>query len=191
LAGVVSAIVPVGVGLRLLNARSAAEDDRVSTLLGDRQRFAAEVGESRGDSDRLRRVDLWAAGRWLTCDDNIAFVPQFRMSVQDTLDWIQSGCDLSPPYAGVSLIETHRRLLEVDDGSRERFWFPLWGPTTDNVTGHVFRAGELVSITLEFWRETHQPPDDRGKVFVAEIPEAELADVLRQMIVALGCDDRT
>jgi hypothetical protein len=160
-------------------------------LLGDKQRFAAEVGEFRGDSDRLRRVDLWAAGRWLARDDNAAFVPQFCMSVQDTLNWLRSGCDLSPPDAGVSLIETHRRLLAVDDGSREQFWFPLWGPTTDNVTGHVFRAGELLSITLGFWRETHQPPVDRGKVFVAEIPEAELADVLEQMIVALGCGDRS
>jgi len=95
------------------------------------------------------------------------------------------------PYAGVSLIETHRRLLEVDDGSREQFWLPMWGPITDNVSGHLFRNGELLSITSEFWRETHQPPDDRGKVFVAEIPEAELADVLGQLIVALGCGDRT
>jgi hypothetical protein len=48
----------------------------------------------------------------------------------------------------------------------------------------------LLSITLEFWRETHQPPDQRGEVFVAEVPEAELINVLEQLIATLGCGDR-
>jgi hypothetical protein len=145
----------------------------VTALLGDKQRFAVEVGElveagkPRAGGDQLRRVDLWAAGRWLTCDDSRAFVPELCIDVRDTLDLLRSGRDLSPPYAGVSLIETHRRLLEVDDGSREQFWFPMWGPITDNVSGHLFRNGELLSITLEYWRETHQPLAERGRVFVA------------------------
>jgi hypothetical protein len=163
----------------------------VAILLGDKQRFAAEVGESRGGTDQLRHVDLWAAGRWLTCDDNTAYVPQFCVSVRDTLNWLRSGCDLSPPYAGLSLAETHRQLLEVGDGSREQFWFPLWGPTTDNVSGHVFREGEWISIAMEFWRETHLPADERGKVFVAGMPEVEFVNVLEQMIAALGCDNHT
>lgn len=169
----------------------------MTALLGDKQRFAVEVGEiaeagkSWGGGDQLRRVDLWAAGRWLTCDDNTAFVPELCMDVRDTLNWLRSGSDLSPPHAGVSLVETHRRLLDVDDGTREQFWFPLWGPITDNVSGHVFRDGELLSITLEFWRETHQPLAERGEVFVTHIPEAELVGILEQMAVALGCGDQT
>lgn len=37
----------------------------MSRIFGDKQRFAAEVGD--GDDSRVRRVDLWAAGHWLTC----------------------------------------------------------------------------------------------------------------------------
>ena len=162
----------------------------MSILFGDKLRFAAEVGEFWNDSDQFRRVDLWASGRWLTCDDNVVFVPQFCMSVRDTLNWLRSDCDLSRPYGGMSLTETHRRLLEIDDGSREQFWFPLWGPTTDNVSGHVFRDGDSLSITLEFWRETHKPPEERGEVFVSEMPESEFVGVLEQIITALGCGDR-
>jgi hypothetical protein len=169
----------------------------VATLLGDKQRFAVEVGEfdevgrSWGGGDQLRHVDLWAAGRRLTCDDNTAFVPGLCMDVRDTRNWLRSGSDLSRPYTGISLPETHRRLLEADDGSREQFWFPMWGPITDNICGHLFRDGELLLITLEFWRKTHQPPDERGKVFAAEITEDELVNVLEQTIVVLGCGDRT
>jgi hypothetical protein len=54
----------------------------------------------------------------------------------------------------------------------------------------VFRDGDSLSITLGFWRETHKSPEERGKVFVAEMPEAELTSVLEQMIIVLGCNDR-
>ena len=135
----------------------------MATLLGDKQRFAAEVGESAevgkswGGGERLRYVDLWAAGRRLTCDDNIAFIPGLCMDVRDTLTWLRSGCELSPPYTGISLPETHRRLLDADDGSREQFWFPVWGPITDNVSGHLFRDSGLLSITLEFCARPTNP----------------------------------
>ena len=137
----------------------------------------------------MSRVDLWAAGRRLTCEDNTVFVPQFCMSDCGTLNWLRSGCDLSLPYPGLLPVETHRRLLVEDDGSREPFWFPRWGPTTDNVIGHLFREGERLAIALEFWREMHQPAQERGEVFLAELPESEFVGVLEQLLTALGCGD--
>lgn len=154
-------------------------------LFGDKSRFAAEVGEFSESSNQLRRVDLWAAGRWWTCDDNMVFVPQFSASVQDSLTWLGSGCDLLWPHLGLDAIENHQRLLSVDDGSREQFWFPLWGPTTDNVTAHVFRDGDRLVIPFEFWRPTHPRPEELGSVFVAELPEVEIVDVLTQMLAVL------
>lgn len=160
------------------------------TLFGDRQRFAAEVADLGDGSPELCRVDLWAAGRWWTCDDNTAFVPQFCSSVRDTLRWLRSGCDLSVPFPGVSPEEAHKRLLAAYDGSREQFWFPRWGPTTDNVIAHVFRIGTRLSIPFELWRPTHPRPEERGLVFVAELPESELITVLEQMLAALTATDR-
>jgi hypothetical protein len=159
----------------------------VAEQFGDKQRFAAEVGEFWEGHQQLQRVDLWAAGRWWTCDDNTAFVPQFCISVQSSVNWLRSGCDLTQPYPDVDPAEAHRRLLAVGDGSREQFWFPRWGPTTDNVIAHVFRAGDRLVIPFEFWRPAHPRPEELGRVFVAELPEAELVGVLEQMLAALGC----
>jgi hypothetical protein len=123
-------------------AGSTKENAPVEVLVGDKLRFAAEIGDFWEGQQQLRRVDLWAAGRWWTCDDNIAYLPQFCMSVQGSIRWLRSGCDLTQPSPDVDAAEAHRRLLAIDDGSREQFWFPRWGPTTDNVTAHVFRVGD-------------------------------------------------
>ncbi|MGW7611238.1 hypothetical protein ACWGKW_29030 [Streptomyces sp. NPDC054766] len=82
----------------------------MTVLLGDRNRFAAEVGEW---DNALCRVDLWAAGKWLTCDDNSAFVSQFRRDVLDTAAWLRSGQGSPPPFDDLSPEATHRRLMHV------------------------------------------------------------------------------
>ncbi|WP_328623961.1 hypothetical protein OHA88_02165 [Streptomyces sp. NBC_00353] len=105
----------------------------MNVILGDKRRFAAEVGEQ----GQLRRLDLWAAGKWLTCDDNMAYVPQFRRDVLDTAAWLQSGEGFSMPFAGLSAEATHRRLMHrageddetaADHGLRSQFQALLWGP---------------------------------------------------------------
>lgn len=157
----------------------------MAILIGDTCRFAAEIGDALTDSTQLRRLDLWAADQWWTCDDNSAYLPQFRSDVQSTIDWLRSGCDLSLPFPGLPPAETHRRLLALGYGSRERFWFPRWGPTTDNVLAHLFRDGDRIFIPFEFWRDEHHLPEQLGTVFVAELNETELLSVLQRMVDAL------
>ncbi|MFD6877541.1 MULTISPECIES: hypothetical protein [unclassified Streptomyces] len=160
--------------------------------LGDQLRFAAEVS----GAGQLCQVDLWAAGRWLTCDDNVAYVPQFRRDVLATAAWLRSGKGSPLPFAGVSAEATHRRLMhsagdddesEADHRLRGRFQVLLWGPTTDNVTAHLFREEDRLVITLEFWREEHlvNHAQDAGAVFVAEIPAEEFIGILEGIAAAL------
>ncbi|MFF1511932.1 hypothetical protein [Streptomyces sp. NPDC058326] len=164
----------------------------MNVVLGDRARFAAEVGEP----GPLCRVDLWAAGKWLTCDDNMAYVPQFRRDVLDAAAWLRSGEGASLPFAGLSAEATHRRLRqragdddesEADYQLRSRLRVLLWGPTTDNVMAYLFREKDHLVITLEFWREEHlfTHPEDAGAVFVVEIPAEEFIGILEGIAAAL------
>lgn len=162
------------------------------TVLGDRSRFAAEIG----GSGPLRRVDLWAAGKWLTCDDNMAYVPQFRHSVLGDAAWLRSGGGFPLPFAGVPAAATHRHLDRCagDDGSeadhrlRDRYRSLHWGPTTDNLIAYLFRDEDRLVITLRFWREEHlsSHPDDIGAVFVAELLVDEFVGILEDIAAALG-----
>ncbi|MFJ3435647.1 hypothetical protein ACIPMU_19095 [Streptomyces cyaneofuscatus] len=165
----------------------------MSVVLGDKCRFAAEAGEP----GPLCRVDLWAAGKWLTCDDGMAYVPQFRRDVLDTAAWLRSGEGSPLPFAGLSAEATHRRLMqragdddepEADYQLRDRFRVLLWGPTTDNVTAYLFREEDRLVITLSFWREEYllSHPEDAGAVFVVEIPAKEFVGILEGIAAALG-----
>ncbi|WP_198653843.1 hypothetical protein [Actinocorallia populi] len=160
-------------------------------LLGDKRRFAVDVGDR--DGLALRRVDLWAAGQWLTCDDNMAYVDQFRHAVARTATWVRSGPVPVRPF-DMSPAAVHRRLLaEIMDGEQEyeRFGFFGrwgWGPTTDNVTSFLWREEDGLVITLEFWREAHllKHPEQAGTVFVAELQAVELTGILEETATALG-----
>jgi hypothetical protein len=164
----------------------------VSVLLGDKRRFAVEVGDRVGAE--LRQVDLWAAGQWLTCDDNEAFVKQFRRSVRDTAIDVRAGHGSSVPFTGLSPAAAHRRFVAAygneDELLRERFWFFHWGPTTDNVTAFLFREGDELVLTFQFRREEHlrEHPEHAGAVFVVEIQAAEFADILDALVAILDRD---
>lgn len=162
-----------------------------------------EVGD--WDGTALRRVDLWAAGQWLTCDDNVAFVPQFRSSavpqfrreVAETAAWLRAGGGVPVPLAGLSPAAAHRRLMagagdeEEDDRLRRRFrLFDRWGPATDNIEAYLFRDGERLEVTWQFWREEDllRHPEHAGTVFTVEVGAAELAGLLEDLAAVLGCD---
>jgi hypothetical protein len=88
----------------------------------------------------LRRVDLLAADQWLTCDDNLVFVTQFRSAVADTADWVRSGHGSPLPIAGMSPAAVHRRLLAGIRDGVDDYWqfqpFYRWG-------AHYRQPGDL------------------------------------------------
>ncbi|WP_327147319.1 hypothetical protein [Nocardia sp. NBC_01329] len=161
----------------------------MAVLLGEKDRFAVEIGDW---ASGLRRVDLWAADQWLTCDDNMVFVEQFRHSVEETALSIRSGAFPPLPFAGLSPVATHRRFDTATDDDpicelREQFWLLHWGPTTDNLVTYGFRDRDHLVITLQFWREAHvlDHPEHAGRVFEVEIEPAEFAGILESLSSAL------
>ncbi|MFD6223934.1 hypothetical protein [Nocardia asteroides] len=161
----------------------------MAVLLGEKSRFAVEVGAR---ASGLRRVDLWVADQWLTCDDNAVSVDQFRCSVEETVVSIRSGQVPALPFAALSPVATHRRFVAAtgDDpicNLREQFWFLRWGPTTDNLLTFAFLDGNHLAITLQFWREAHllDHPEHVGRVFEVANEPAELAGTLESLASAL------
>jgi hypothetical protein len=59
-----------------------------------------ELGEWSGG---LRRVDVWAADQWLTCDDNMTYVPQMRQSLLHDRARLGALTSTLPPFPDVLL----------------------------------------------------------------------------------------
>ena len=154
---------------------------------GERESFAVEIGPVDRDAPttQVRRVDLWAAGRQLSCDDNDTFVPAFCLSVEATITSLLSDNDRSLPSPELSLEENHRRLWEAEYEDRSPYRFLSWGPTTDNLSALLFRRGSTAIITFEFWRESHPRSDEVGRVFTCELPERELLRSLHEAVCLL------
>ena len=151
---------------------------------GDRNTFAIEIGSAEEESVDLRTVDVFAAGRWLTCDDNVVFLPQFIGSLNDDLNWLVSPATQKRdklPFDTLSPIENHRKMLNVamDDNDLYLFHrFMDWGPTADNVSMHMFRSDGVASLPFSFWRENHHDQSELETVFCAELPAHDLLTTL-------------
>lgn len=158
-------------------------------MFGLRSRFGFVIGGSdpARQTSRLRQVDIYAAGRWLTCDDSHAYLPHFADCMMQAVARLlddDAGERFRRPYPELSPADNHRRLSAEadagDNGAYLRYRFMDWGPTTDNVSAHLFVSDGIASIPFSFWRPDHHDPSELGQVFVAELPERELTRVLHQ-----------
>jgi hypothetical protein len=160
---------------------------------GQLSRFAITVGEILSDNGGSRRVDVWAADRWLTCDDNQVYVPHFagclQHAVRGLLSDPQSRC--GRPHPELSIADNYRRLranAESDNSEYLAYRFMPWGPTADSVGMLLFREEGIAYLPFSFCRPDHHDPSERDRVFVAELPEWELAGVLHDAAWALMWD---
>lgn len=136
-----------------------------------------EVGEVLPPS--LRVVDLWAAGKWLTTDDNTAYVPSLYQCMRSTAAQVRQR-EIQPcPFPERSPEEIFWQLEADETEFRERYWFMGWGEIVDNVSRYAYLDDDLV-IVFAFWRAEHPFPEDLGKVFVARIPPDEFAATLQE-----------
>lgn len=142
---------------------------------GDRAKFAIEVG--RPQSSSLRVVDLWAAGKLLTTDDNTAFVPSFSPFLRSSAAKVRRGDVKGCPFPKRSPEQNFELLLADQTEFREQYWLMHWGETVDNVHSYTYLDRDLV-IVFTFWRPQHPFPEDRGKIFVARIPPEEFVSSL-------------
>ena len=158
-------------------------------MYGLRSRFGVVIGPSdpARPASGMREVDVFAAGRWLTCNDSHAYLPHFtdclmRAVAQLLDDDVEERC--RRPFPELSPADNHRRLsadAEAGDNNEYlRYRFMDWGPTTDNVSAHLFVSDGIASIPFSFWRPEHHDPSELGQVFVAELPARELTRVLHR-----------
>jgi hypothetical protein len=158
-------------------------------MFGLPSRFGCVIGppDEQWPTNGLRQVDIYAAGKWITCDDSNAYVPHFANLLMATVHGLLAN-DRAERYRrpdpSASAADNHRRLCAAaaagDDAQHRACRFMDWGPTTDNVHAHLFLEDGMAIIPFSFWRDHHHDPTELGQVFVAELPEPELIRLLHK-----------
>jgi hypothetical protein len=157
---------------------------------GRRGQFAIIIGDVLSDNGGSRRVDVYAAHRLLTCDDNNVYVPHFIGCLQHAVGYLLSDPESrrGRRYPELSVSDNYRKLwsdAETDNTEYLSYRFMHWGPTADNVSMLLFREAGIAYMPFSFCWPVRP---DLGDVFVAELPEWELAEVLHGTAWALMWD---
>ncbi|MFI1991672.1 hypothetical protein [Actinoplanes sp. NPDC020271] len=145
----------------------------MTQLFGDPATFAVEIGDF-WSAPHLRVVDLWAGGRRLTVEDNVAYLPAFCRLMRWTVDQVRGDRVPARTVAEHGPEETFQLLHEDDEQS---FRFLNWGETVDNVVTYAYLDGDLV-LLFSFWRPTHPVLEERGKALSARIAPDEFVSVV-------------
>ena len=159
---------------------------------GERSKFSIELGEIDPDSDSLLRiVDVYAAGQLLTTIDNVAYIPTFISSVNDDLEWAMSDPITERgliPFPELDIIENHKKILELakyDNKLHLLHRFMDWGPTSDNISVHMFRNDGLAYIPFSFNDENG---DREDVVYSVTLPNNELNLILHKALFQMLWD---
>ncbi|MBC7797514.1 MAG: hypothetical protein H7Z37_11630 [Pyrinomonadaceae bacterium] len=176
-------------------------------VIGNKNTFAFDVAERESKDEwletdfynELRIVDIYIAGRSVCCDDNCVFVSQFVISVWHTAEMLKRILDYysnEDVFFGKSVEEAHKIIQQLKDVKIEtlsKYWVSNlldWGPTTDNIICLLFPLHGKLYLTFEFWRETHQPANEIGQVFGAEVTPYEIIRACEMAIAVLDSGKR-
>lgn len=162
-------------------------------IIGQKETFAFEIGEVTEKS--LRIVDIIINNRYVCCDDNIVYVPQFITDLKYELSRIENlrNNKFQQYLNGKSITEIHKFIISTRHEESENydlegdeiypyFRFMNLGPTTDNFSSFIFYKNNDLYITYEFWRETHTNKEEIGHVFFTKVKKDEIIQYISETI---------
>lgn len=138
-------------------------------LIGEKSRFAFEVGDYCDDSQTLRVCNIYVANKNLCCDDNHIYVPSFIASLIGEFNNLISRNNFlkyESDFKDRCIADIHRMLVDSEEyvDAAQYHAFMCWGETTDQVLSFLIPYDGCVYLTYEFWRADHQPHREIGQV---------------------------
>lgn len=141
-------------------------------IIGKKEIFALELFDPEQEA-KTRVVNIFVAGRNLSCDDNTVFVPQFLLSLERSSESLKNKLDylkFEKYFLGMCASDAHNFIVnsydekqQFDEGDMfEAHSFMRWGPTTDNVFCFLIPIGDELFLTYSFWRDSHANSDEIG-----------------------------
>jgi len=166
-------------------------------IIGNNSTFAFDIGQEQLETN-LRTVNIVIDNRYVCCDCNSAYLPQFIASMENDIDRIAKNDwnKYHKYFEGKSISEIHEFILRTRTEESKEYdieddkIFPLhnflnWGPTTDNLCCFIVPWNNKYFLTYQFWRPEHPDKSEIGKVQNVQIELIEVAKTIEAAITAL------
>lgn len=155
-------------------------------ILGNENNYAFKIEND--ENKNFKIVDIIAQNRYLSCDDNSVYLPQFISSVEQEIENLEKKnyATYEKNHEHKSVVEIHKLMME--DENEEMFSlhrFMSWGPTTDNITAFLFVHNNELILSYEFWREGHEVKEEINHVFYLKVEKCELIGLLNKLLMEI------
>lgn len=166
---------------------------RLRMIIGNKDIYGFELGNN--ESKSLKVVDIIIGNRYVSCDDNTVYLPQFINDVKSTLESLQhiDYTTYDKYYKNKTIEKIHQFIsgnweegsesFNIEDGqvySLHRFMD--WGPTTDNITSLLFLYNNELILTYQFWREGHEVKEEINRVNYVKVKKSNLIETLENLV---------
>lgn len=171
-------------------------------IIGQKEIFAFDIPAMSDPEAQLRECNIFIAGKSVCCDDNMIYTIGFIAALQRELQRLMRTYNFLKHemlFYGKGIEETHALLrqhytygaaifdyAELDKDkdivdSIDDLEFMCWGPTTDNVVAFLLPVFGRIYLSYDFWRETHQPVSEIGRVYAVEVTPYYLMKTIRHL----------
>lgn len=176
-------------------------------MIGQKEVFAFEIPEMPNPTAQFRECNIFIGGRSVCCDDNIIYTSAFIASLQSELrrlvktynflkhEMLFYGKGVEDAHYLLRSVRSHEDALDSDLKKDKEMsvvvsnlGFMGWGPTTDNLLVFLLPVFGRIYLSYEFWRETHQPASEVGRVYAVEVTPYYLMKTIEAAIVFLNKD---
>jgi hypothetical protein len=166
-------------------------------IFGNKSYLAFEIDEK--SESGLRIINVWLGNKWANCDDNNVYVPSYIASLEVELQRDMRFDRYAKYLEGLSVAQIHEFIMSTRDEDSENYdlegdqiypyySFMNWDETTDNISSFIFLQDNVLHITYEFWRDEHNPKEDRNKVFSFTCSAENIFPVIRDVARYLSAD---
>ena len=143
--------------------------------IGDKEIIAFEVGENWDSSPHHQHIGIWLSGRKLNPIDDVVYLPTFRGKLASEIDRLTNNAfrvdDCEDDRDAI-----YRRVSENLDHQILNYDVSICVANT-----FFLEVGDRGKVLFSFWDERHDPSDEIGIVFEADVDKATIVKALNQL----------
>ncbi len=148
-------------------------------IVGDKTRFAFEIGPYWSESKQHQHITIWSAGQPINPIDDVVYLPSFYTKLQNEIRRLENNDLGRPDLHGLRLPEIFKRFDEEENELHQVLCYDV---STCPARCFFLEQGSDGVLLWSYWDSRHIPSEETGSVFTMDISKEELLGVLKESL---------